>query len=306
MILESWMQENIDYLTCQECGYKSIQLQRHILKHKLTSQQYKEKYPDSKLCLFTSNVLNKIKISKFGYKHSQQTKDKIGVANKGKKHSPVKEETKQKLSLALKGKTYLEIYGNVEKAEIEKKKRGDSNKGKIRSEKTKKDISESVKKLGYRGKSFEERFGIEKAQEIKLKLSQKAVQQYRNGRTPNTDTVPHRLIREAMQQTKIWDMFNFDNEIPYFYNNMYRCIDIVSQKLKIAIFVDGDYWHCNPKLYASSQMICGKGIAKNIWKYDKQQTTYLKNQGWVVLRFWENEIHRDINKCIDKIKEVVY
>lgn len=68
--------------------------------------------------------------------------------------------------------------------------------------------------------------------------------------------------------------------------------DIIFPKKKIAIFVDGCFWHkCSlhfvePKTRTEFWL---KKIDDNV-KRDKEVTEILKQNGWQVLRFWEHEI----------------
>ena len=79
--------------------------------------------------------------------------------------------------------------------------------------------------------------------------------------------------------------------------------DIVFASKKIAIFLDGDFWHgynwkklgkIPPKTYWQSK------IQRNINR-DKLTTKTLKKNGWKVIRLWEHEINQDPQKCVDKI-----
>jgi len=82
--------------------------------------------------------------------------------------------------------------------------------------------------------------------------------------------------------------------------------DIVFVSKRIAIFLDGDFWHgynwkklgkIPPKQYWQ------KKIQKNIDR-DKKYNRILRSDGWTVLRFWEHEIKDDPEKCIKKIKQI--
>jgi len=66
--------------------------------------------------------------------------------------------------------------------------------------------------------------------------------------------------------------------------------DIVFPSLKVAVFADGDYWHRKDE----------RAIEK-----DQRQNMLLNDKGWVVLRFWEHEINKDVSECVDKIIEVI-
>ena len=80
--------------------------------------------------------------------------------------------------------------------------------------------------------------------------------------------------------------------------------DFAFTKYKIAIFCDGDFWH--GKEYAKlkarlKQKFWKNKIEKNI-KRDEKHNRLLRKKGWIVLRFWELDINKNIDKCIDKLK----
>ena len=81
--------------------------------------------------------------------------------------------------------------------------------------------------------------------------------------------------------------------------------DIVYVSKKIAVFLDGDFWHgynwkklgkVPPRKYWQ------KKIQKNIDRA-KKYNKMLKKDGWKVIRIWEHEIKKDAEKCINKIKK---
>lgn len=79
--------------------------------------------------------------------------------------------------------------------------------------------------------------------------------------------------------------------------------DIALPKKKIAIFIDGDFWHG----YQFAKL--KKRLPKEYWlekiernvKRDKMYRAKLKRQGWKVLRVWEHEVRKDFEKTIAKI-----
>ena len=84
--------------------------------------------------------------------------------------------------------------------------------------------------------------------------------------------------------------------------------DIAIKKYKIAIFIDGDFWHGNNwrlrgllslddelKTYSDFWKL---KIQKNI-KRDEEVNMYLRSQGWSVLRFWQSEIESNLDGCVD-------
>ncbi|MFC8963015.1 very short patch repair endonuclease [Streptomyces sp. NBC_01281] len=70
-----------------------------------------------------------------------------------------------------------------------------------------------------------------------------------------------------------------------------RTIDIVFGKAKIAIFMDGCFWHGCPEHAtqpkANAEWWRSK-LDKNMAR-DRETTGHLIDAGWVVLRFWEHE-----------------
>jgi len=77
-------------------------------------------------------------------------------------------------------------------------------------------------------------------------------------------------------------------------------------KNKIIEF-NGDYWHCNPKIYKSDFLNLRKQMyAYEIWNYDKIKIYKAKNEGYEVLIIWENEYKQNkekvIQQCINFLK----
>ncbi len=76
--------------------------------------------------------------------------------------------------------------------------------------------------------------------------------------------------------------------------------DIAFPRKKIAIFIDGDFWH--GRHFAKTE----KRLPKEYWREkiksnilrDKRNRSKLKRQGWKVLRFWEGEIKMRPKKII--------
>jgi len=90
--------------------------------------------------------------------------------------------------------------------------------------------------------------------------------------------------------------------------------DVVLPGLKLAVFVDGEYWHGGQwqrrKLRALEDQFAGTA-SRNYWlskirgnmERDCVATAALQSKGWTVLRFWESEINSDLEGCVDKTIE---
>lgn len=79
--------------------------------------------------------------------------------------------------------------------------------------------------------------------------------------------------------------------------------DLVMVSRKTCIFVDGCFWHKCPKCHKppkSNKKYWIPKIDRNVER-DRQQNRYLGKEGWSVVRIWEHEINKDLDKVIRKI-----
>ena len=81
--------------------------------------------------------------------------------------------------------------------------------------------------------------------------------------------------------------------------------DFVIRKMKIAIFCDGGFWHGRnwEERKNDHKINCDfwhSKIERNI-RRDKEVNEQLKAQGWTVFRFWETEITKESDKCLNRI-----
>lgn len=82
--------------------------------------------------------------------------------------------------------------------------------------------------------------------------------------------------------------------------------DIFFPKKKIAVFIDGCFWHKCPKCFVkpkSGIVYWQKKIENNVSR-DKKINKELRQQGFQVLRFWEHSILKQTQKCFDKLIKV--
>ena len=85
--------------------------------------------------------------------------------------------------------------------------------------------------------------------------------------------------------------------------------DIAFIREKVAIFCDSEFWHGfdwenRKKDFKVRQDFWIPKIKRNMER-DKEVNEKLRNDGWVVLRFWGNEIKNNLIKCVDKIEEAL-
>jgi len=85
--------------------------------------------------------------------------------------------------------------------------------------------------------------------------------------------------------------------------------DVVISAKRIAVFIDGDFWHGNQwrrRGRASLEDQFTQTRSREYWlakirrnmQRDCQTTAALLADGWTVLRFWESDIRRDVEGCV--------
>lgn len=90
------------------------------------------------------------------------------------------------------------------------------------------------------------------------------------------------IMREAFQS----EGWKFEEQYPFHY--WFLDFAILWTNPKIAIECDGDYWHSSKKQKAN----------------DSRKEKHIAKQGdWILLRFSETTIHKDLKGCISQIKD---
>ena len=107
---------------------------------------------------------------------------------------------------------------------------------------------------------------------------------------------------ETKLETKFKSILDFLN-IQYIFQyavNGYNYDFYIPEK-NILIEVDGDQWHCNPALgiepIHKSQ--------KHTVEHDKIKNKNAEDNGYQLVRFWENDIQEKRLECIEKLMEIV-
>jgi len=81
--------------------------------------------------------------------------------------------------------------------------------------------------------------------------------------------------------------------------------DIVLGKYKLVIFIDGEFWHGFNWVEKKKKIKANRGfwipkIERNVQR-DNENNESLINMGWVVFRFWQDEIRKDLPGCLNKV-----
>lgn len=104
-------------------------------------------------------------------------------------------------------------------------------------------------------------------------------------------------------------------ESGYRYRKNYKKLpgrpDIVLTKYRIAIFCDGEFFHGKDwdelriKLQSSNNSEFWISKIENNIKRDVDNNRKLEEKGWVVLRFWGNDIKKKTSECVQVIEEAI-
>jgi DNA mismatch endonuclease, patch repair protein len=115
----------------------------------------------------------------------------------------------------------------------------------------------------------------------------------------STDTKPERVLRQALWQlgARGW-----------------RCqwrapggrIDIAFTRWKVAVLVDGSFWHGHPSKWQPGRWegYWDEKIMRNIAR-DERQNESLAEAGWHVLRVWDFEVEHDAAEVAAKVLEAL-
>jgi len=120
------------------------------------------------------------------------------------------------------------------------------------------------------------------------------------------NTCPELIFRKAL----------WANGIRYklYSTNVIGKPDIVIPSKRLAIFIDGDFWHGgqwkNRKLSSLEDQF-RKSRSKKYWlnkirknmERDCRATKSLLENGWEIIRFWESEIYRNLEGCVNMTLE---
>jgi DNA mismatch endonuclease (patch repair protein) len=82
--------------------------------------------------------------------------------------------------------------------------------------------------------------------------------------------------------------------------------DVVFTKKKVAIFIDGDFWH-------GYNFEATKDKLKPFWRdkietnmaRDQKNFALLREMGWGVVRLWGHEVKKDLEGCLLRVEDAL-
>lgn len=83
--------------------------------------------------------------------------------------------------------------------------------------------------------------------------------------------------------------------------------DMVFPKRRVAVFIDGCFWHGCPAhgVKPKTNAIFWKDKIERNQRRDNLVNAELQRQGWRVLRFWEHEVEESIQVVVNRIQDVL-
>jgi len=83
--------------------------------------------------------------------------------------------------------------------------------------------------------------------------------------------------------------------------------DVVFPKERVAVFVDGCFWHGCPSHAVSpwnNRVFWSAKLGRNVER-DRETTRELRRDGWCVLRVWEHEVEKSVDSVLRRIVKAV-
>jgi DNA mismatch endonuclease (patch repair protein) len=112
---------------------------------------------------------------------------------------------------------------------------------------------------------------------------------------PRENTIPEQLCQKMLDEL----------HIAYLDHKRVGSVcqpDFIIPRRKIAIFVDGDFWHCNPEVYPDGPMC---ETQRRVTTKDRRQESRLRELGWQILRLWEKDLKTHPEMCKGRIWSVI-
>ena len=111
------------------------------------------------------------------------------------------------------------------------------------------------------------------------------------------NTKPELLFRKALWKQNV--RYRIDNK------KLPGKPDVSIQKYKLAIFIDGEFWHGynwneRRETIQSNRKFWIPKIERNMQR-DEEVNQQLTDLGYTVFRFWEGDIKTELDKCINDI-----
>ena len=262
----------------------------HLEKdHKLTAEQYFEKYDKTQFCCKSCNKkckINKPSSSKMYWKNMCGFNDGV------KKWSEEARISRKGKGNPMYGKKSWNTGLGLDDPRIEKI--ASARRGKAMSNEQKIKISEAGRKFIATGKT-RGMSGKTHSLETCEKLRQATLNSIKNGTFKQLISRPHLKLKEILTNLNI----EFEEEK----QSSFWSFDFYLTKYDTYIEVDGDYFHANPNTRwpDGPKTITQLKVRKN----DIKKNKYCEDNNIRLIRFWENDIMKNTELIIEKIQCLV-
>jgi len=117
----------------------------------------------------------------------------------------------------------------------------------------------------------------------------------RMSRQARRDTAPEVAVRKLLHASGY--RYRLNERVP---GMARRTIDITFTRAKVAVFLDGCFWHGCPEHATQPKSNAGwwrQKLDRNMAR-DVETTEHLTAAGWTVLRFWEHEAPDEVAELV--------
>ena len=214
------------------------------------------------------------------------------------------------LHILCKEKSFEEIWGDP-KSEKRIKAISEGRKKKFQSgefnhllEKFKQPLSEETKtKISKANKGkihiVPEGFGIGRthSEETRKKMSETALKKWDDG---NIGEKKHYTSKLEKTFANILELMGIEYERFFYVKEIKAFYDFYLPKYNTIIEVDGDFWHCNPDKFPIPKYITQQTNLER----DKIKNQWATDNGYNIIRFWENDINNNINFIKESLNNI--
>lgn len=114
-------------------------------------------------------------------------------------------------------------------------------------------------------------------------------------RMPRASSGPELAIRKELHRRGLRFRVN--------YSKLPGRPDIVFTRARVAVFIDGCFWHACPEhgiLPKNNREWWRVKLARNVER-DAEKDIVLRDHGWIVLHFWEHENPIDVADAVEHV-----
>jgi very-short-patch-repair endonuclease len=229
----------------------------------------------------------------YGKHHTKETKEKISLQKKGK---PSKNKGRKHTGRALE---------NMRNGFKRRDQKGSKNPfwGKKHTKETKEKIVQSRLKTMSKWSVEQKQELREKQSKGQKKLMERNPEKYRQNKVKACRESHKSQGRYKINkiETKILNELKERGMITFKYSVIlgYNQYDFGCKRTKILLEVHGDYWHCNPRIYAKP--INDMQIMKRARDLEKQQ--FAEKNGFKLFTIWEDDIKNNNLSTLEELKK---